>query len=217
VALSRVDQRTTSARDLPIAEVGEVVGCKRRWICGECLCKKATFAESTARVPARARSTIRLRHEHRPRSVRYCRTPAGGWRPFETWTTTIVDVTTGQVVGVVDGRDSAGAGAWLQAPARAVARPGGGHRDRPVRRVPPGATNPAARRRGQPREHLQHRRLRRRTRPTTNDRNSRTTRVLQRSLETAASKPLQGGQIRLAHSVDDERGARSQGAGDLDA
>jgi transposase len=61
--------------------------------------------------------------EHRYRSVRYFRTPTSGWRRFEPGGTsrlrgrmsTIVDVTTGQVLGVVDGRDSAGVGAWLQA------------------------------------------------------------------------------------------------------
>ena len=53
--------------------------------------------------------------EHRYRSVRYYRDAAGAWHRFEPWMSTIVDTTTGQVLGVVDGRDSAGVGAWLAA------------------------------------------------------------------------------------------------------
>ena len=44
--------------------------------------------------------------EHRYRSVRWFRTDEGAWRRFEPWMTTLVDLTTGQVLGVVDGRDS---------------------------------------------------------------------------------------------------------------
>jgi transposase len=51
--------------------------------------------------------------EHRYRSVRFFREPDGGWRRYEPWMTTLVDVDTGRVLGVVDGRDSAGVGAWL--------------------------------------------------------------------------------------------------------
>src|SRR5690606_40008150 len=53
--------------------------------------------------------------EHRYRSVRWFRTKAGGWRRFEPWMTTLVDLTTGQVLGIVDGRDSAAVGQWLAA------------------------------------------------------------------------------------------------------
>ena len=53
--------------------------------------------------------------EHRYRSVRYFRDPAGGWHRYEPWMTTFVDADTGRVLGVVDGRDSAGVGAWLGA------------------------------------------------------------------------------------------------------
>ncbi len=53
--------------------------------------------------------------EHRYRSVRFFREPDGGWRRYEPWMTTLVDADTGRVLGVVDGRDSAGVGAWLQA------------------------------------------------------------------------------------------------------
>ena len=53
--------------------------------------------------------------EHRYRSVRFFRTETGGWARYEPWMSTIVDVSTGQVLGVVDGRGSAGVGAWLAA------------------------------------------------------------------------------------------------------
>lgn len=51
--------------------------------------------------------------EHRYRSVRWFRTPASGWRRFEPWMSTLVDLATSQVLGVVDGRDSASVGKWL--------------------------------------------------------------------------------------------------------
>jgi len=53
--------------------------------------------------------------EHRYRSVRFFREPDGGWRRYEPWMTSLVDADTGRVLGVVDGRDSAAVGAWLQA------------------------------------------------------------------------------------------------------
>jgi transposase len=53
--------------------------------------------------------------EHRYRSVRFFRDGTGGWRRYEPWMTTLVDTDTGRVLGVVDGRDSAGVGAWLAA------------------------------------------------------------------------------------------------------
>lgn len=60
--------------------------------------------------------------EHRYRSVRFYRDandPAGQWRRYEPWMTTLVDADTGRVLGVVDGRDSAGIGAWLAARSQA--------------------------------------------------------------------------------------------------
>jgi transposase len=52
--------------------------------------------------------------EHRFRSVRYFQNPATkAWTRFEPWMTTIVDLDTGQVLGVVDGRDHKGVGEWL--------------------------------------------------------------------------------------------------------
>ena len=51
--------------------------------------------------------------EHRYRSVRWFRTDQGAWRRFEPWMTTLVDLATGQVLGIVDGRDSRAVGDWL--------------------------------------------------------------------------------------------------------
>lgn len=53
--------------------------------------------------------------EHRYRSVRFFRDENGGWRRYEPWMTTLVDAESGRVLGVVDGRDSAGVGTWLAA------------------------------------------------------------------------------------------------------
>jgi len=164
VVATRVHQRTWQRlRDVPVAGAVEVIWCKRRWVCIEAGCPKRTFAESTAQVPPRSRSTVRLRaalvaavvvsgraasevarahqvswwavqsalsaallvladvdqlrvtrlgiDEHRYRSVRYWRDEGGTWHRFEPWMSTIVDVDTGQVLGVVDGRDSVGVGA----------------------------------------------------------------------------------------------------------
>lgn len=160
-------RRRQRVRDVPTGGPVQVVWDKRRWFCDEALCPRGTFSESTIQVPARARSTARLREalvaavvvsgraaaetaraftvswwtvqaalsavavllgdvdhlpvrrlgvdEHRYRSVRYFRTAEGTWRRFEPWMTAFVDLDTGQVLGVVDGRDSAGVGAWLAA------------------------------------------------------------------------------------------------------
>ena len=51
--------------------------------------------------------------EHRYRSVRFFHDETGTWRRYEPWMTTLVDLTTGQVLGIVDGRDSAAVGTWL--------------------------------------------------------------------------------------------------------
>jgi len=45
---------------------------------------------------------------HRYRSVRYYPRPDATWARFEPWMTTLVDLDTGRVPGVVDGRDSTG-------------------------------------------------------------------------------------------------------------
>jgi transposase len=52
--------------------------------------------------------------EHRFRSVRYFRDPGStSWIRHEPWMTTIVDLDTGQILGVVNGRDHKGVGDWL--------------------------------------------------------------------------------------------------------
>ncbi|MGY2746280.1 ISL3 family transposase [Arthrobacter sp. UYCu723] len=52
--------------------------------------------------------------EHRYRSVRFFQDPGTkAWTRYEPWMTTIVDLETGQVLGIVDGRDHKGVGDWL--------------------------------------------------------------------------------------------------------
>ena len=52
--------------------------------------------------------------EHRYRSVRWFREAEGSpWVRVEPWMTTVVDLDTGRVLGIVDGRDSTGVGEWL--------------------------------------------------------------------------------------------------------
>lgn len=54
--------------------------------------------------------------EHRYRSVRFFQDPTTKHRNrYEPWMSTIVDLDTGQVLGIVDGRDSTGVGDWLKA------------------------------------------------------------------------------------------------------
>lgn len=52
--------------------------------------------------------------EHRFRSVRWWRRDDGSWERIEPWMTTFTDLNTGQVIGVVDGRDSAAVKGWLR-------------------------------------------------------------------------------------------------------
>jgi transposase len=51
--------------------------------------------------------------EHRYRRVRWFRDECGGWRRAEPWMSTIVNAASGQVLGIVDGRDSAAVSGWL--------------------------------------------------------------------------------------------------------
>jgi transposase len=51
--------------------------------------------------------------EHCYRRVRWFRDGSGGWRRVEPWMSTIVNAASGQVLGIVDGRDSATVGGWL--------------------------------------------------------------------------------------------------------
>lgn len=54
--------------------------------------------------------------EHRYRSVRWYRDTADGpWQRVEPWMSRIVNADSGQVLGVVDGRDSTAVGGWLAA------------------------------------------------------------------------------------------------------
>ena len=168
VLSARVHQRTRQRKaDVPVAGRIELVVVRRRFACVEAGCPRRTFTETSAQLPARARTTTRLKvavlhavagarravsevaaahgldwatvqrvvtaaadvladpdtvvvtrlgiDEHRYRSVRFYREPTGAWARYEPWMTTFVDATTGQVLGVVDGRDSAGVGAWLAA------------------------------------------------------------------------------------------------------
>jgi transposase len=50
--------------------------------------------------------------EHRYRRVRWFR-DEHGWRRVEPWMSTLVNADTAQVLGIVDGRDSAAVGGWL--------------------------------------------------------------------------------------------------------
>ncbi len=53
--------------------------------------------------------------EHRFAHVRFFRDEYGHWRRVEPWMSTFVNADTGQVLGVIDGRTSAGVTAWLAA------------------------------------------------------------------------------------------------------
>lgn len=51
--------------------------------------------------------------EHRFRRVRFFRDDTGAWRRVEPWMTTFVDLDTGAVLGIVDGRDGKAVQGWL--------------------------------------------------------------------------------------------------------
>src|SRR5450756_702871 len=75
----------------------------------------AAAATHAARDAARPRLVSWLGiDEHRFRTVRWYRDDAGAWQRIEPWMTTFVDLASGQVVGVVDGRDSAAVKTWLK-------------------------------------------------------------------------------------------------------
>ncbi|MDD0856779.1 transposase family protein [Arthrobacter alpinus] len=166
IGTRRHSGRRQRVRDIPVAGPVEVVWAKRRLFCDESSCPRRTFFEATLEVPARARTTSRLRSalvravidsgraatetatahgvswwlvqkalnmaatklpsvdllrprmlgidEHRFRPVRFFKDPETSlWKRIEPWMTTIVDLNTGQILGVVDGRDHTGVGAWL--------------------------------------------------------------------------------------------------------
>jgi transposase len=81
------------------------------WLVASMLTAAADLITNPDQTPVRRLGV----DEHRYRSVRYFRDPDGGWRRYEPWMTTLVDADTGRVLGVVDGRDCAGVGAWLGA------------------------------------------------------------------------------------------------------
>ena len=63
--------------------------------------------------------------------MRWFKDAAGGWKRVDPWMITFVDLAKGEVLDVVDGRDSAAVSAWLAAQPRVVATPGPSRRDRP--------------------------------------------------------------------------------------
>ena len=75
----------------------------------------AAMASQAARTAARPALVHSLGiDEHRFRTVRWYRDEHDTWRRVEPWMTTFTNLGTGQVVGVVDGRDSAAVRAWLR-------------------------------------------------------------------------------------------------------
>jgi transposase len=94
--------------------VSEVAGCHRVswWTVQRCVNAAAERLADPDAVPVRRLGI----DEHRYRRVRYFRDVATcSWRRYEPWMTTFVDTDTGRVLGVVDGRDSAGVAGWLGA------------------------------------------------------------------------------------------------------
>jgi transposase len=74
---------------------------------------------NTAAVVLPQVDDLHVRHlgidEHRFRRVRFFRDEHGAWTRVEPWMTTFVNARSGQVLGVVDGRDSVSVQAWLGA------------------------------------------------------------------------------------------------------
>ncbi len=78
-----------------------------------------TRAGHAARAAARPALVYALGiDEHRFRTVRWYRDDDQKWRRVEPWMTTFTDLSTGRVIGVVDGRDSASVQSWLKAQPR---------------------------------------------------------------------------------------------------
>jgi hypothetical protein len=92
--------------------------------------------------------------EHRYRRVRWFRDEHGGWRRVEPWMSTIVNADCGQVLGIVDGRDSGSVGGLAGLAQQGLAGPHRGRGDRPVDAVqeghPRAATEGAGQRRRVP-------------------------------------------------------------------
>lgn len=76
------------------------------------------LTDAMAAQAARAAARPALVHslgidEHRFRTVRWYKDEDDRWRRVEPWMTTFTNLDTGQVIGVVDGRDSAAVMTWL--------------------------------------------------------------------------------------------------------
>ena len=92
--------------------------------------RELTGAMATVRKSARARPRLVRRlgiDEHRFRTVRWFRDPddpVGRWRRVEPWMTCMADLSSGNVIDLVDGRDSAAVRTWLgrQPPSRGCSR-----------------------------------------------------------------------------------------------
>ncbi len=74
---------------------------------------------ATAALAAQRRGRPRLVRqlgidEHRFRSVGWFRNETGSWRRVEPWMTCMVDLSSSNVIDLVDGRDSAAVRAWLE-------------------------------------------------------------------------------------------------------
>lgn len=102
---------------------------------------QATINAAVMTLPAVDDVRVRLLgiDEHRFRTVKFFRDPEandgrGGWKRVEPWMTTFVNLQTGQVVGVVDGRDSTAVATWLAARTRPGAAGSRSSRSTPPRR-----------------------------------------------------------------------------------
>jgi transposase len=89
--------------------------------------RQLTVAMTTLKQQSTARPRLTRRlgiDEHRFRSVRWFRDPdgqtggLGPWRRVEPWMIAFTDLSSGNVVGVVDGRDSKAVAGWLSAQPR---------------------------------------------------------------------------------------------------
>lgn len=112
---AQVPRRAGSTRRLREALVSAVIGSGRTaaeaaasfgvswWLVQRALDPAALTLPD---VDALARRMLGI-DKHRYRSMRFFRDPATkAWKRYEPWMTTIVDMDTGHVLGIVDGRDS---------------------------------------------------------------------------------------------------------------
>lgn len=83
--------------------------------------RQLTAAMTAQATAARARPQLVYSlgiDEHRFRTVRWYKDDQQVWRRVEPWMTTFMNLATGQVIGVVDGRDSNAVKTWLKAQPR---------------------------------------------------------------------------------------------------